>query len=65
MRFAGNGVTNANAVVRQTRLTPKSFGRFDLACLRHTNRWHTVYRDLTMAESCRIVEEEEVFWPTT
>jgi hypothetical protein len=32
-------------VVRHTRMTLTGFGRFDLAYLRHTDKWFTVYRD--------------------
>ena len=52
-------------VVRTTRMTLTGFGRFDLAYFRHTNKWFTVYRNLTAAECFREIEENEIFWPTT
>ncbi len=52
-------------VVRHTRMTLTSFGRFDLAYFRHTDKWFTVYRGLTAAECFREIERNEIFWPTT
>ena len=52
-------------VVRTTRMTLTGFGRFDLAYFRHTNKWFTVYRNLTAAECFREIEENEIFWPMT
>ena len=52
-------------VVRHTRMTLTAFGRFGLACLRHTDRWFTVYRGLTAAECFKEIEGNEIFWPTT
>ena len=51
-------------VVRSARLTMTGFGRFDLAYFRHTGRWFTVDRGLTVAECVREIENNEVFWPT-
>jgi hypothetical protein len=52
-------------IVRHTRMTLTGFGRFDLAYFRHTDKWFTVYRGLTAADSFREIEGNEVFWPTT
>jgi hypothetical protein len=52
-------------VVRHTRMTLTGFGRFDLADVRHTDKWLTVYRGLTAADGFREIEENEIFWPTT
>lgn len=51
-------------VVRHTRMTLIGFGRFELAYLRHTEKWCTVYRGLTAAECFGEIETNEVFWPT-
>jgi hypothetical protein len=37
-------------VVRHTRMTLTSFGRFDLAYFRHTDKWFTVYLDTRMLD---------------
>ena len=50
-------------VVRSARMTLKGFARFDLAYLRHTERWFTVYRALTATECLEEIEGNEVFWP--
>lgn len=52
-------------VVRTTRLSYVGSGRFDLAYLRHTNRWQPVYSGLTAQECFEAIEQEEVFWPVT
>jgi hypothetical protein len=52
-------------LVRQTRMTLTSFGRFDLAYFRHTGKWFTVYRGLTAANCFREIEGNEIFWPMT
>ena len=52
-------------VVRHTRMTLTGFGRFDLAYFRHTDKWSTVYRGLTVEDCFREIEENEIFWPTT
>jgi len=52
-------------VVRNTRMTFTGSGRFDLAYLRHTDKWFTVFRGLTGAECFREIEDNELFWPTT
>jgi hypothetical protein len=52
-------------VVRHTRMTFTGFGRFDLAYLRHTDKWFTVDRGLTAADCFREIEGNEVLWPTT
>jgi hypothetical protein len=52
-------------VVRHARMTWTGFGRFDLAYLRHTDKWFTVYRGLTVADCLCEIEENEIFWPTT
>jgi len=50
-------------VVRHTRMTLTGSGRFDLAYIRHTNKWFTVYRGLTADECFREIEQNEIFWP--
>jgi hypothetical protein len=50
-------------VVQQTRLTPRGFGRFDLAYRRPNDQWATVHRSLTAAECQRRIEADERFWP--
>lgn len=50
-------------VVRQSRMTLTGFGRFDLAYFRHTGRWFTVHRGLTVKECIREIEGNEFFWP--
>jgi hypothetical protein len=52
-------------VVRQTRMTYTGPDRFDLSYFRHTNRWQLVFSELTMAECCETIEQEEIFWPVT
>jgi hypothetical protein len=46
-------------------MTLTGFGRFDLVYFRHTDKWFTVYRGLTVADCIREIEENEIFWPTT
>lgn len=50
-------------VTRSARMTLKGFGRFDLAFFRHTGRWFTINRGLTVAECINEIESNEVFWP--
>ena len=50
-------------IVRRARMTMTSFGRFDLAFFRHTERWFTVFRGLTAAQCFEHIEGNEVFWP--
>ena len=52
-------------VIRHARMTMTGFGRFDLAYVRHTDRWFTVYRGLTAADCFKEIEGNEIFWPTT
>jgi hypothetical protein len=52
-------------VVRCTRMTLTSPGRFDLAYFRHTDRWFTTDRGLTAAQCFREIDANEVFWPMT
>lgn len=51
--------------VRTTRLEYTGNGRFNLAYMRHTGRWHEVFQGLTIDESLDTIEEQEVFWPMT
>jgi hypothetical protein len=52
-------------VVRTTRMTYTGPDRFDLSYFRHTKRWQLVYSELTMAECCETIEQEEIFWPVS
>ena len=52
-------------VVRSARMTMTGFGRFELAFLRHTGRWFTVERGLTVTQCLREIEGNEIFWPIT
>jgi hypothetical protein len=45
-------------VIRQPRMTPTGFGRFDLAYFRHSDQWFTVYRSLTATDCFREIEGE-------
>ena len=37
--------------------------RFNLAYMRHTEKWWEVYQGLTLEESLETIEKEELFWP--
>lgn len=50
-------------VVRHTRMTLTGFDRFDLAYFRHTDRWFTIYRGLTVTECLQEIESNAIFWP--
>jgi len=52
-------------VVASTRLDYAGRGRFNLAYLRHTDRWQPVYHGLTPDECLETIENEEIFWPLT
>lgn len=52
-------------VVRSTRLKHLGGGRFELAYLRHTERWQPVYSGLTVKQCFDCIEAEEIFWPVT
>ena len=60
---ARSGRPEEDFVVRSARMTLTGLGRFDLAYVRHTERWFTVYRGLTAVECFEEIEGNEVFWP--
>jgi hypothetical protein len=52
-----------DSIVRHTRMALTGFGRFELAYLRHTGRWFTIYRGLTAAACFEEIESNGIFWP--
>ncbi|MFA6110099.1 MAG: hypothetical protein WDA75_15130 [Candidatus Latescibacterota bacterium] len=57
------GASESHFEVRTTRLEHTGSGRFNLAYLRHTEKWCTVYRNLSAEESLETMQREELFWP--
>lgn len=49
--------------VNFTRLEYAGDNRFNLAYMRHTNQWVTVFYDLTLDECLEEIEKNEMFWP--
>ncbi len=47
------------------RLEYVSRDRFDLSYFRHTGRWWTVYRGVSLAEALSILETEGIFHPVS
>ncbi len=47
------------------RLEYLSRDRFDLSYFRHTGRWWTVYRGVSLAEALSILETEGIFHPVS
>ena len=47
------------------RLEYVSRNRFDLSYFRHTGRWWTVYRDVSLAEALSLLETEGIFHPVS
>ena len=47
------------------RLEYVSRDRFDLSYFRHTGRWWTVYRDVSLAEALSLLETEGIFHPVS
>ena len=47
------------------RLEYVSRDRFDLSYFRHTGRWWTVYRGVSLAEALSILEAEIIFHPVS
>ena len=39
--------------------------RFDISYFRHTDRWWTVFRGVTLAEALALLESEVIFHPIT
>ena len=46
-----------------TRMEYVGDGKFNLSYMRYTGQWWQVYRDLTLEEATKTVEEEIIFWP--
>jgi len=46
-----------------TRLEYVGNGQFNLAYLRHTDQWATVFSDLTLDECLEQITANELFWP--
>ena len=49
--------------VKFTRLAYQANGRFNVAYMRHTDKWFEVYADLTLDEALATIREEELFHP--
>ncbi|MFK7844327.1 MAG: hypothetical protein AB8G77_03425 [Rhodothermales bacterium] len=49
--------------VRRTRLEYTGNQEFSLAYMRHTDKWFEVFQGLTLDESLKTIEENELFWP--
>jgi hypothetical protein len=49
--------------LRFTRLEYTGNGRFNLAYMRHTDQWATVFYDLTLDECLEQIAANELFWP--
>ncbi len=47
------------------RLEYVSRNRFDLSYFRHTGRWWTVYRSVSLAEALSLLETEGIFHPVS
>ncbi len=47
------------------RLEYVSRNRFDLSYFRHTGRWWTVYRGVSLAEALSLLETEGIFHPVS
>jgi hypothetical protein len=46
-----------------TRLEYRHNGRFNVAYMRHTGQWWTVYEDLTINGAMETIREQEMFHP--
>jgi hypothetical protein len=46
-----------------TRLEYAGNGQFNLAYMRHTGQWATVFPDLTLDDCLEQIETNELFWP--
>lgn len=44
-------------------MTMTGFGRFELAFFRHTGRWFTIHRGMTVGECFKEIEGNGIFWP--
>lgn len=49
--------------VPATRMEYVGGQRFNLAYMRHTDKWFEVFQGLTLAECLETIEREELFWP--
>jgi hypothetical protein len=49
--------------VKFTRLEYSGGERFNLAYMRHTDKWQEVFQGLTLDECLKTIEEMPVFWP--
>ena len=49
--------------VRFTRMEYVGDRRFNLAYMRHTEKWWEVYQGLTLETSLDTIEKEQLFWP--
>lgn len=49
--------------VRTTRMEYVGGGQFALAYMRHTGQWCEVFRNLSLEECLKTIEEDELFWP--
>ena len=49
--------------ISATRMEYVDSQRFNLAYMRHTDKWFEVFQGLTLAECMETIEQEELFWP--
>lgn len=46
-----------------TRMEYVGGRRFNLAYMRHTGQWWTVYHDVPLGEGLKRIADEQIFWP--